>query len=209
MFSCSFCAGFSARTFKRLLHHIKFVHSNEPNFLISCVHCNHTFRKFESFKSHLRRKHRFADAAVEDHIQNENLHFNHGDEGDELVNEDEQDDGELVNEDEQGDDENCIEKMTRFIALFILKIKEESQLTQVAVDAILGHTESLVEQSLQIFKDKVRSCLDENNIDIAEIEGLSGILDESSAFSKAMSPVANEYLQVKYFVEKFNFVVSI
>ena len=162
--------------------------------MISCGHCNHTFRKFESFKSHLRRKHRFADAAVEDHIQNENLHFNNGDEGDELVN-----------EDEQGADE----KMTRFIALFILKIKEENQLTQVAVDAILGHTESLVEQSLQIFKDKVRSCLDENNIDIAEIEGLSGILDESSAFSKAMSPVANEYLQVKYFVEKSSFVASI
>ena len=77
------------------------------------------------------------------------------------------------------------------------------------MDAILNHTESLVEQSWQTFKDKVRLSLDENNIDIAQIEGLSGIRDESSAFSKAMSPVANEYLQVKYFVEKSSFVASI
>ena len=56
MFSCLIALNILCE-FKKLLHHIKYLHSNEPNFMISCGHCNQSFRKFESFKSHLRRKH--------------------------------------------------------------------------------------------------------------------------------------------------------
>ena len=55
---CPYCGDYTGVKFNRHLRHIKFHHSNEPNFSISCGECGQSFRKFESFKSHVRRKHR-------------------------------------------------------------------------------------------------------------------------------------------------------
>ena len=58
MFHCPYCATFMGRTFNKLLHHIKFLHSHEPNFDNTCGDCDQSFRKFASFKSNIHRKHR-------------------------------------------------------------------------------------------------------------------------------------------------------
>lgn len=201
MFECTYCAQFSGRTFKKLLHHIKFVHSNEPNFQISCGHCNQYFKTFSSFKSHLRRKHN-EQGIDDDLLQLEDIF------PDDINPEDPDTDANDDEEEGDIDDENDIEKMTRFIALFVLKTKEENQLSQHAMDSILDNTASLIEQNLAVLKRNVMSCLNDNGVDWTQINGLSDILSQSSVFSKALGPVANEYLQVKYFLEKFNYVVS-
>lgn len=201
MFSCPYCAECNAITFKKLLRHIRFVHSCEPNFSVSCGVCNQTFRKFESFKSHLRRKHNGENNHVPLEILNGDL---------------EQDPTSGDNSDNENDNENgqetgqeSLEDMTRFIALFILKTKEENQLSQQVLNSIMDNTESLVEQSLEAYKNEIVSCLATNGIDILNIDGLNEVLEGPSLFSRAKTPLATEYLQVKYFVEKFNFVVSI
>lgn len=56
MFVCTFCGEY-ALSEKKLLHHIKFLHSHEPNFALPCRLCGQIFKKFDSYKSHLRRKH--------------------------------------------------------------------------------------------------------------------------------------------------------
>ena len=58
MYNCPYCSECSAISFKKLLRRIKFVHSCEPNFSVVCGQCQQSFKKFESFKSHLRRKHK-------------------------------------------------------------------------------------------------------------------------------------------------------
>ena len=102
---------------------------------------------------------------------------------------------------ENGQIEETIESMTRFIALFILKTKEQNQLSQQVSNMIVHNVENLVEHSLNSFKSSVVSCLTNNGIDIQTIDGLTDILEEQSLFARARSPLATEYLQVKYFVE--------
>lgn len=58
MSPCPYCTHFIGRTFKKLLGHIKFIHSQEPNFSITCGDCGKSYRKFASFKSHLQREER-------------------------------------------------------------------------------------------------------------------------------------------------------
>ena len=56
MFNCPYCSECNATSFKKLLRNIKFVHSYEANFSISCGVCQQSFKKYESFQSHLRRR---------------------------------------------------------------------------------------------------------------------------------------------------------
>ena len=43
MFPCTFCTKFLGHSFKRLLQHIKFIHSHEPNFSITRSDCGRSF----------------------------------------------------------------------------------------------------------------------------------------------------------------------
>ena len=206
MFICQYCADFSVRTHKKLLRHIRFVHSNEPNFSISCGHCGQSFKRFESFKSHLRRKHKDVD---EDEDENKSL-----DQSDLIP--DAGSDFDLDGEEEHNmfqdqvmETKNSTDEMTRHIALFILMSKEQNQLNQTVLDSILGNTADLSEQSLQGLKEYIISCLQENDIEIPQVNALNDILERPSNFAEAVAPVGNDYLQKKYFVENFNQVVSL
>ena len=69
------------------------------------------------------------------------------------------------------DPKQHINEMSRSLALFILKTKEEQQLSQQSINAIKENTEDLVEGSLQNLKDKITTCLERNGIQIADIDG--------------------------------------
>ena len=198
MFYCPYCAHFTVRSFKKLLTHIRFTHSHEPNFSITCGECEKRFTKFTSFKSHIRRKH------GDNHLLTVEVPQN-----DELENDDE-----LVDSDNEYNDhlhvqDNSVDNITRFLALFILKTKEMNQLSQQALNAIVSNTQDIVEQSLDAFKDRVVRCLYENGIRPEEVQGLDAVLHDQNDFAKACETLKTEYLQIKYFVENFHLVVSI
>ena len=48
-FLAHFATKFLGHSFKRLLQHIKFIHSHEPNFSITRSDCSRSFRKFASW----------------------------------------------------------------------------------------------------------------------------------------------------------------
>ena len=199
MFPCTFCNEFLGHSFKRLLRHIKFIHSHEPNFSITCSDCGRSFRKFASYKTHMRRElAKKKPAERGDPDPEEAL-----DPDDYIVNgsSDESD------SEEGRDAGNRVDDMTNFIALFILKTKEENRLNQQVINSILLNAEDVVESSLQCLKEKISTCLLNNDIQITDIRGLSDILEEPSFFSRAKQPLATEYLQAKYFIEHFDLVV--
>jgi len=68
------------------------------------------------------------------------------------------------------DPKQHINEMSRSLALFILKTKEEQQLSQQSINAIIENTEDLVEGSLQNLKDKITTCLERNGVQIADID---------------------------------------
>ena len=71
---CPYCGEFTGQKFDRYLRHIKFVHSNEPNFTISCTYCGQVFKKYSSYKSHLDRKHK--QECAQDHLTDGDDHDN-------------------------------------------------------------------------------------------------------------------------------------
>lgn len=196
MYSCPICSGFLGHSFKKLLSHIKFIHSHQPNFSITCGECGRSFRKFSSFKTHIRREQSKKDLAERTEEDFEDV-----EEYDDNSSDVERDSDE---EHEAGDH---IHDITKFLALFILKTKEENQLSQQAMDAILANTEDVVESSLQCLKDKIRTCLANSDIQIGDVNGLNEVFSEPSVFSRAKEPLGNEYLQVRYFLQNFHLVV--
>ena len=202
-FRCCYCSSFAGNTFKKLLSHIKFIHSHEPNFTIACGDCGQSFQKFNSFKSHIQRKHNTNiiaerqenDVDVED---NDNLDAN---------SIDEEDHAEGVGEEEEP--RNFVDEMTRYLALFVLKNKEENQLSQRGIDEILDSTGELVESSLDHLKEEVTTCLERNGLAVADIEGLSDVLQQPCIFAQARQPLVNEYQQLQYFKNNFDLVVSL
>ena len=59
---CSICGQFARTSFQGVLRHIGEVHSFNPNFHITCGlgpdKCPETYTKYDSFRSHVYRKHR-------------------------------------------------------------------------------------------------------------------------------------------------------
>ena len=99
--------------------------------------------------------------------------------------------------------------MTRYLALFVLKNKEENQLSQRGIDEILDSTGELVESSLDHLKEEVTTCLERNCVAVADIEGLSDVLQQPCIFAQARQPLVNEYQQLQYFKNNFDLVVSL
>ena len=203
-FRCCYCSSFAGNTFKRLLSHIKFIHSHEPNFTIACGDCGQSFQKFNSFKSHIQRKHNaniLADHRQENEVEiedDDDLHANSSDEEDRAED--------VVEEEEP---RKFVDEMTRFLALFLLKHKEENQLSQRGIDEILDSTGEVVESCLEQLKGEVTTCLERNGVAVADMQGLSDVLQQPCIFTQARQPLINEYQQLQYFKNNFDLVVSL
>ena len=87
--------------------------------------------------------------------------------------------------------DNSVDDITKFPALFILKTKEMNQLSQQALNAIVSNTQDIVEQTLDAFKDKIVHCLHENGIRPEEVQGLDTVLRDQSDFAKACETLKN------------------
>ena len=59
VWSCSICSVFSAIALKTLVRHITLQHASHPNFSIKCGvnGCQEQYKKMDSFRKHLHRKH--------------------------------------------------------------------------------------------------------------------------------------------------------
>ena len=86
--------------------------------------------------------------------------------------------------------------MTRSLTLFALKTKEEYQLSQPAIDAVLDSAGDLVESSMEHLKEQIITCLSRNGIAVADIEGLRDVLQQPSMFTQARQPLINQYQQL-------------
>ena len=174
MYVCSYCGEFIGKQFSRYLRHIRFVHSNEPNFAISCTYCEISFKRFASFRSHLLRKHK---EQCDDHEDN-----TLPDEDNTLISDednhgsDDDDDMYAENPDETCDD-TSVENITRFIALFVLQTKEVNMVSQQTINSILDNTKTLVGHCLEALSKDVKSCLAQNGLNWTQIDGLKEVFD--------------------------------
>lgn len=111
--------------------------------------------------------------------------------------------------DEQEEAKDYVHDVMRFLALFLLKTKEEltNQLSQQTINAILGNTEDVVESSMQCLKDKIITCLTNNNINIADVAGLNEILVEPKKRCVLIKKLILQYSDCISIVIELNFLV--
>ena len=86
--------------------------------------------------------------------------------------------------DEEADDidqDTDIEKIMKFIALFILKTKEVNLLSQQAIDSMLDNTKTMVDHCLQTLGGEVKLCLARSGLNCAEIDGLKEVFNNQSS----------------------------
>ncbi len=99
-----------------------------------------------------------------------------------------------------------VEIIRRSSALFLLKLKEQRRISQVAVDEIVSGSRGVFIQSMERVQAGVRAKLAESGVDPGSITGLD------SVFTNVPDPfggIETCYLQEKYYREQLNLIVSI
>ena len=151
MYCCCICASFASSNFSSVLRHIGNTHSGSSNFSIPCPvsDCSrheNPYICYESFRSHVYRKHRElleegfprlshdleherSDADLEG-ADNPNYILNHGD--------------------EDGQDHDSSRRDFQLdVAKFLLKTREERRITQTALDGMVQDVGNLWESAMK------------------------------------------------------------
>ena len=98
-----------------------------------------------------------------------------------------------------------INQIRRSSALFLLKLKEQRRISQVAINDIVAGSRGLVSQCIQRVHAGIRATLAEEGIDMESVAGLDDV------FEKCIDPfdsIGTEYLQEKYYREELGLIVS-
>ena len=156
MFVCTLCSHFAGRGFSDVLCHIGTTHRYDPGLSIRCGirACPKVYTNFESFRSHVYRKHRDElfnqDTGSVDSDSTKSTHF-----------QDCLSLGFSETEEEASvglcpvTDSRDPPSLQRNVAKFLLKTKEECKLTQAAMDNILSSVKGLWGQRMDDLKQKL------------------------------------------------------
>ena len=187
--TCNMCS-YGARTIESLTSHVCRIHKNDPRFHIYCESCLRSYTKWDSYRKHVQRGCSIVSNggtstanSQPDSDQNDN-----GNESD------------IENQPHSPVASVAVEEDWHE-ALYLLNIKEQHILSQVAVDHVLACTRTLVSDVLSGILEDVRASEPGTTVQVLEnkIDSISG------ALFKRLSSAA---LQRKYFKEHFNIVVS-
>ena len=103
--------------------------------------------------------------------------------------------------------ESHSEQLKRSAALFILKTAEVRKLTLTAVNGVLEDVQELVERAVHSTHTKVCSVLHKAGISASDVPELHDLFTDENLLNPFMG-LQTEHLQVKYFKEKFGYIVS-
>jgi hypothetical protein len=192
------CSGnrvpFVALDIATIFNHYGRYHRHDANFFARCSvrGCGASYRKLEGFRSHIRRHHKdvvipgdFADGIVDrEALRDENLIQG-------------------INE-PQDVPEMDFQKRN---ALFLLKMKEVHQLTEIATTTLLSDTTSLVQSFVERVEDKVKDCLQNAGIVFEDIPGMKDIFSPDNEMTNPFTGLKTKTEQKHYFQDHFGLVV--
>ena len=159
-FNCSICHSFASLDYASVVRHIGSAHAWEPRFKVTCGidGCIRTYTSYRRYRAHIVNKH-------SEHISNERVnteetfldHETHGIEEmdsvcfDDPVTEVSAERPKLYNK-----------------ALFLLKLKEERRLSQLAVNGLIGDISTLLEEEISSLKKDVIKCMHEEHTSLVK-----------------------------------------
>lgn len=98
------------------------------------------------------------------------------------------------------------EQVRRSSALFLLKLKEQRRISQVAIDDVVGGCKSLFSQTVVRVQAGVKAKLAESGIDPSSIHGLDTVFED---VTNPFDGLETNHLQEKFFRDTFGLVVSL
>lgn len=99
-----------------------------------------------------------------------------------------------------------MEEVRRSSALFLLKLKEQRRMSQVAIDDIVDGCKSLFCQTIFRVQAGVSAKLADSGVDPSTIHGLDGVFED---VTNPFEGLETTYLQEKYFRNTLGLVVSV
>lgn len=195
---CHLCEDFFVPSRTLLLHHIARVHSNMPDFNMTCGldECMATFKNYHAFKRHLRKK-----CSVICNLEDEEAEVPTTDD----YNQENSPSSNPTYSSTGGENEGDRE---RSVALWILKLKESQNLTQSVTEEILGDVTELCSNMASSLEADLRKIMSAARINPDDISGLKELFHGDSPYHKPFNKLNTQYLQMSYYKSHFNFVVS-
>ena len=195
-FFCYYCP-FRCAEWKEYMQHMFQCHSSTPNFRWKCgiSGCLQFFRTYSAFASHLQRKHHGCDYV---YTQLAGPSIDGSFEGSDATDE--------WSEDVPGalDDATILPSDSASLAqkssaLLLLALKESHLLSQSAINFAVGQMKQISNQILEEAKMSVKKRV---------AAGCNDIMIDDCFDIDPFDGLETEYLQVKFYKESFNLVVS-
>ena len=213
MASCSMC-NLKAVSMAALVDHIIRVHQHHPHFLVHCRYdgCGQTFKKWKSFTQHLRRRHgeqpsvNRLDTEMEEGIENAT------EDSDPSLQEE---DISLCGTEYPGDQvamprtdypTDPVDQQTWQKAEYLLQLKADAGLSQLATDKAVDATGTLVASVVRTLKEQFRHKLETTDLSSVLKDKIAGILDECHT-EEMFADLSSSYQQELFYKEKFHLVV--
>ena len=198
MFVCTICDQFAGRSFASVLRHIGSIHRFDPGLSIRCgiKACPETYTNFESFRSHVYRKHRdilHLDDSQSTHT--ESIHRNLSTMLDNPIDDDITTRNDPITSDQQSSGTGVNLQLSE--AKFLLQIKEECKLTQASVDKIVFSVRGLWSEAMCGLQERLKQSSPDVELNI----------DKSIFNNTPFDGLETQYLQQKYYREHFSYVV--
>lgn len=179
MFTCSFCDYTNSLNEAVVNHTIK-KHKSHPSFSVSCTMCGASYRKYDSYRKHVLRKHN--DTVILQSAQNGS-------------------DNEMPDDgvtEMQITPENREEQLIDKSASYIMQLRSVYGLSQSAVNFIVSQTRQIVTMSVDHSQQMLLQQLPDNQLAI-EVSDVIGSIHRADPFSG----LDTEWMQKKHFQEKF------
>ena len=206
---CPLC-NFSAPTWSLWLSHLRGVHSDDENFLVTCGinGCVACYTKCASFVSHLYRQHR--GTVVSGHSSTVCVS------GNPSMEEDESPDCNIVHEESteiRTDIQHAVDQILetdyaeqmKKSALFILNLKEIRSLPESTVEHIVKETQKMFTHTVGRIRAGVNECISKSGANPTEIPNLAQFLADVQLPFQGLH---STFLREKYYKQQFGCLVS-
>lgn len=189
---CTICNLFGGNNFAAVLRHIGTIHRYDPGLVIRCGidRCPQTYSKFESYRSHIYRKHKYL-------LHSTSSHGSGHDSTTASVTS--LDDSDPLTCEMDITSPTCVKHLG---AKFILKTREEYRISQSTLTKIIGDVKGMWTESHGSIKTKVMDFATSrlSNEDVNE-------LVECFDSTFPLEGLETEYMQLKYYKEHLNYLV--
>ncbi|XP_064455252.1 uncharacterized protein LOC135366472 [Ornithodoros turicata] len=197
------------------MNHIALVHAHEPGFNITCGlnGCSKTFKKYDSYRKHVQRKHRdvVPPARIIPPSRTEDNSAGPNENGTEPTSSDTDAGSSTPNSTRQETDDpttymsEMLNNMKRHLVLFSLKVTENHLLPQSVCDDIFKDVRVLLELLLDSCRTYFNLLVSSGRLTVSSDNGMLSLLS-SDMIDILWDVIRSDHTRLKYVQEHFPFV---